>query len=122
MTVSVQPHYSVLKWEGGVAALRDFFPGALADPMNFVLFSTSGVHGSYATIEDIEESLRKYPDGPPKGEEPNDWYGNKLTILIVQPRIVCMRYGTVEVELDDIQFLKDLRLSSQIAVNYIGED
>lgn len=33
-----------------------------------------------------------------------------------------MRYGTVEVELDDIQFLKDLRLSSQIAVNYIGED
>lgn len=39
------------------AALRGMFPDAKADDMNFVLFSTSGVHGTYNTIEEAEKHL-----------------------------------------------------------------
>ncbi len=50
-------HYNTYSFDS-MAALREFFPNG-ADPMNFVLFSTSGVHGTYATIEEIEASLTK---------------------------------------------------------------
>ena len=55
-------HYSVLRLsggEGGMGALRAMFPNAVATEMNFVLFSTSGVHGSYELIEDAEKVLRE---------------------------------------------------------------
>lgn len=79
-------HYSIfslLKGVEGMDAIRKFFPHGVADEMNLILFSTSGVHGSYTTIEDIEEILNG------TSEETD----TELTFLIVQPRIVALRYG-----------------------------
>ncbi len=39
------------------ALLREWFPDGRADEHNLVLFSTSGVHGSYLTLEDARRSL-----------------------------------------------------------------
>ena len=110
-------HYSVLRLsggEGGMDALRDMFPEPVANEMNFVLFSTSGVHGSYEPIEDAENVLRNGPQDDEEGVP-------AITFLIVQPRIVGMRYGVCEPQnMDDIDFLKRLRASSKEAVCRIG--
>ncbi len=101
MTVHLQAAYSIdkLEPEKGMASLRQMFPEAEADDLNFVLFSTSGTHGSYLTIEDVESSLDT--------DEPE-----RLTVLVVQPRTVRMLYGNIEVTKEDVPFLKALRTSS----------
>lgn len=89
----------------GMQALRAMFPDATADPLNYVLFSTSGVHGAYYLIEDVHHSwCRGHRDEDAK---------RYVTFVIVQPRIVVMRYGncTPNSE-DDFAFLKRLRASS----------
>lgn len=57
-------HYNIYGMNTDVAMkmLKEFFPEGKANDLNFVLFSTSGIHGSYCTIEDIEESLIKHRD------------------------------------------------------------
>jgi len=120
-------HYNI--WtisKGGVKGLREMFPNAQANEMNFVLFSTSGVHGTYTTIEEIEQSLKKYgaePDflsGENEDKIPDDWHGTSLTTTVYHPRIIGVGYGNIKVALDDIEFLKSLRKSSWDAVRTIG--
>lgn len=98
----------------GMEALRSMFPTGEANDMNFVLFSTSGVHGSYTTIEDHE-------DKPMIMDDDGEILENKITFLIVQPRIVAMRYGNVSPKSpDDYEFLKRLRQTSWDVVSEIG--
>lgn len=106
------PYYSVMALAGdGMEALRQLFPDGKADEMNAVLFSTSGVHGTYCLIEAVEEDMQRA-----KREWPRD-----VTFVVVQPRIVCMRYGNVEPRTaDDIAFLKRLRDTSHAALATIG--
>lgn len=120
-------HYNI--WvisKRGVDGLRNMFPDAKANEMNFALFSTSGVHGTYATIEEIEDSLIKYGSDPDfmKDENdlpiPDDYHGPSLTVTVYHPRIIGVGYGNVEVTLEDIPFLKLLRQSSWDAVQEIG--
>lgn len=54
----------------GMAFLRAWFPNGEGDPMNLVFFSTSGVHGSYITIEQVEKGMKSYPSGIPDGDWP----------------------------------------------------
>lgn len=107
--------YSVLRLDDvsyGMAALREMFPTAQANERNFVLFSTSGVHGTYATIEEIEFDIKA-------GVSEEGF--NRLTFLIVQPRLVTVRYGICLPEtLDDIRYLKKLRETSSLEASLIG--
>lgn len=100
----------------GMDALRTMFPDGEADYMNFVLFSTSGVHGTYGTIEEAEAMIGrgfKYDDG--EDGTPS------VTFLIVHARIVCVRYGNCEpCTEEDIAFLKKLRASSWAVIPTIG--
>lgn len=105
----------------GMESLKRLFPDGTANDLNFVLFSTSGVHGCYTTIEQIEAGLERYGDDFDPGDDwPADWSGDTLTVLVVQPRIVCLRCGNVRVRKADIAWLKGLRASSQDAVMLIG--
>lgn len=106
----------------GMEALHEWFPHAEANEMNFVLFSTSGAHGTYTTIEEIEASLTKYGENPDFDDDgwPDDYSDNELTVLIVQPRLCTVRHGLIPVTLADIPFLKALRLSSWDVVRKIG--
>lgn len=105
-----------------MAVLRQWFPEGEANELNVVLFSTSGVHGTYTTIEEVESGLQKYGDEPDFGDDgwPEDWHGNEITILIVQPRVCTVRHGNVTVTLADIPFLKRLRESSHRELSKIG--
>lgn len=124
-------HYSVWHMDSnngrtdpvvGMESLRSIFPDGEATDLNFVLFSTSGVHGSYTTIEEIEEGLTRYGDDfePGNDDWPDGWHGRDLTALIVQPRIVCLRCGNIRVGISDIAYLKKLRSSSVDAMTSIG--
>lgn len=105
-------HYSVLHLRGpvcGMAALRAMFPDGKANELNFVLFSTSGIHGSYITIEEAATRISKRLNKIPSFMQ--------ITFLVVHPRLVCLRYGLCVPETkDDIIFLKMLRESSKEAV------
>lgn len=105
-------YYSVLRLNGdGMEALRQLFPEGEADELNTVLFSTSGVHGTYCRIEDVEEDMQRA-----EREGPRD-----VTFVVMQPRIVCMRYGTAEPKTaEDIAWLKKLRASSLRAIATVG--
>lgn len=111
-------HYSVMAKEKGVTgmdALRAIFPEAAANSLNFVLFSTSGVHGTSNTIEEAERALAGERDED--GEE----LCSEVTFLIVHPRLVSLRYGVCDpYNSGDIEYLKKLRQSSFEVMNKIG--
>lgn len=111
-------HYNIFSSSEADAldALRVMFPDGEANEMNFVLFSTSGVHGTYSTIEDAERAIAGEPD-----EDGEIDSAPSVTFLIVHPRIVCLRYGNCAPRTaEDIAFLKQLRASSIRAVAEIG--
>src|SRR5690349_13794870 len=102
-------HYNIWRIsQGGVKGLREMFPNAQANEMNFVLFSTLGVHGNYTTIEEIEHSLMKYGSSPDflrdeNGEKvPDDWRGTSITATVYHPRIIGVGFGNLEVTFEDI--------------------
>ncbi len=81
------------------------------DEENFWLFSTSGVHGTYVTIEEIERGLNE--------NDPDS--GTELTFLFMNPRTVTITYGTVDLTKEDIPLFKRLRQKSWDAVQKIGK-
>ena len=100
-------HYNIFSFNT-IDGLKSIFPDGKADEMNVCLFSTSGVHGLYTTIEELEDELKA-------GEELG------LTVLIIHPRLVSMKYGHLDdITLEDIPYLKKLRKSSQKALKKIG--
>jgi hypothetical protein len=113
-------HYNTFKVHSASAmkVLRDYFPDGKCNALNFVLFSTSGIHGTYTTLDEIETSLRKYGDRELAEDEdlPDDYHCPDLTFVIVQSRLVTMRYGEVAVTLSDIPFLRGLADSALAAV------
>jgi hypothetical protein len=73
--------------------------------MNFVMLSTSGVHGSYCSIDDV------------LGDDDDRDEDNKtITILIIQPRIVRMQYGNLHFKREDEPWLRALVESSIAAM------
>lgn len=113
--ISVPSHYSINKITT-IEDLKKLFPDGKCDELNFVLFSTSGVHGSYTTLDEIEDIL-KHEYHLLDGEDEN-YCENKLTVLVIQPRVVCMYYGHIEITEEDIPFLKSLMQSTKKAVEY----
>jgi len=109
--INIQSHQNISKLET-IKDLKTIFPNGEANDLNMVMFSTSGVHGTYSTIEELEEAIKTNDEG----YEGEYW----LTILVIHPRIVSMQYGSIEITLDDIDYLKKLRASSnEFLQNYI---
>lgn len=135
--------YALARGADGMAALRLIFPTAQAGEMNFALFSTSGVHGSYALIEDSERAWRAnrgLPLDPPYGANDDErerladrdeerrtdpdaeLFVMEITFLVVHPRLVTTRHGNVTPQTeDDWAFLRRLRETSWAAVQQIGK-
>lgn len=116
--LTVMPHYSVIRLGNGDPdaareELRTLFPDGEADEMNIAVFSTSGVHGTYTTIEEVEAGLGH----DPKSDE---YQGDTITLTVYHPRIVCLKWGNVRVTAQDIPWLKRLRETSWKAFASIG--
>lgn len=101
-------HYTADNQIKTIEELKQFFPNGKCNEINLVLFSTSGIHGTYQKIEDI------CFDG--SSEENTDY----LTVLVIQPRKVCMAYGEIKVSEEDVEYLKMLRKSSRDEFCKIG--
>lgn len=87
-------HYTMYKFSA-IGVLQEMFPESTCDSMNWVIFSTSGVHGTYTTLDDIERD----------GE-------GRLTVTILQPRKISIAYGEIEVTKEDVPFLRKLAQST----------
>ena len=89
-------HYSMYR-VNSVAALRELLGnGATVDwTLNWLFLSSSGVHGSYETLDEAAEYLAE-------GED------SSITVLLVQPRRVQVYYGHVPVRADDIPWLREM--------------
>lgn len=108
MTITVAPCQELWRIES-MEDIRNVFPTPSdVNTMNFIIFSTSGIHGSYLTIEAVEKSILD--------EDPSN-----LTVQIIQPRCVTLGFGSIPVELSDIPYLKELRKRSWDVMSKIGE-
>jgi hypothetical protein len=93
-----------------VDELEEYFQDFEADDLNFCLFGTSGVHGSYGSLKQLRKDCKKFGFGSDEGI-------GTITVLIIQPRKVCMIYGNVRVtSFEDIEKLEKLRITSAKAV------
>ena len=105
-------HYSIngVKEEDGMGTIRDYFKSIQdVNELNLIFFSTSGVHGSYTLIEEIE------------ADPVEDECEKNLTFLIVQPRLVSLTYGLcLPKTKEDFKFLKALREETWRQVVNIG--
>jgi hypothetical protein len=100
--IQIPAHYSVAKIES-LDELRELFTEATRFDLNWLVCSTSGVHGSYATLDQIEECLEGRGEYCHEADhEHDDW----LTVLVIQPRLVALRYGQIQITRDDIPFLR----------------
>ena len=80
------------------------FPNGVADGRNWIFLSTGGIHGSDNTIEDAEYILR----GEDPDEEPLPNGRTLITVLIVRPAACVLLWGEVQVNLDDLNYLRRL--------------
>jgi len=79
-----------------------------ADDLNWCFFGTSGVHGDNRGID-----LLFSHDDADSRENPDVDY---LTILVVQPRTVCLFYGKVAVRKTDLPWLRELAAETKAGV------
>lgn len=91
-------HYTIQKLESFADVRAVFTPGVQHD-LNWVFASTSGIHGHYWTIEEILANW----DAPE--DEDNGIPVKDITVTILHPRTICVRYGTVEATKEDLVFL-----------------
>lgn len=84
--------------------IRELFPNGIADELNWLFVGTSGVHGSYNKIDDVEYILR----GEDPEEEPLPNGRALITVLIVHPRRCVLRWGEVQVNMEDLNYLRKL--------------
>lgn len=101
--------------EKGMDLLKQIFPTGKADFMNFCIFSTSGVHGYYSVIEEMN-----FKGGPRTNQHDSNF--DLLTVQIIQPRLVKFYYGTIEVRRRDIEWLKVLRQTSWDVMHNLGRE
>lgn len=78
-------HYSHAKIQSMDDVYRVLDGGV--DELNWVFVGTSGVHGDYANLDE-------YPER------------DSFTVLIVRPRTVSCLYGVVEVDAEDVEWLR----------------
>lgn len=107
--LTMWPHYEIKKL-ASMDDLRESFPDDRTDyALNWLFCSTSGVHGSYTTLDDIEASF----DLP---EDHDDYVPPHLTVLVVQPRLVVVRYGDIEITREDVPWLRDVVARTLVGV------
>lgn len=99
-------HYQVFHTIKTINDIKNVFPEGEVDELNWCVFSTSGVHGTYATLDEIEQEIAD-------GEDTI----SDLTVLVIMPRMVKMLYGNIQVNEEDIPYLRKLANSSIESIN-----
>lgn len=87
------PHYKCIPLDG-MDHVRKLFPNGNADSLNWLFLSTSGVNGTFNTLDYIE---RHWSDD-----------SNYVTALVLFPRLCVMYYGEIAITESDIPYLRNL--------------
>jgi len=97
-------HYAILNLDN-MNQVRSIFDNGenISFEMNWLFLSTSGVHGTYTTLEEIEEKW-----GIEQDDYGEKYYLDSVTVLIVQPRLCTLWNGHVKIEKEDIPYLRNL--------------
>lgn len=102
--VKESAHYSIFEIEN-IDEIRtlfytDYKGQPISEPtvnsMNLLIAGTSGVHGSGVSLDEVEQGWDDEEEG----------YGHSVTLLVIHPRLVCLKYGDVEIEKSDIPWLR----------------
>lgn len=102
-------HYSIFALET-LDDVKRIFPDGKCNTLNWFYASTSGVHGSYRTLDDLE---KEWDDVDEESGKPY----RDITVQILMPRMVAVMYGSIEIEnKEDIQWLRNLVQSSLEAI------
>jgi len=94
--------YSQLQYYKSISGLTMDMIHAIFDDgpdyqLNWLLLSTSGIHGSYLTLDNLEADESLWQRG----------YAN-ITAMVFQPRIVRAIYGEIIITRDDIDYLRSI--------------
>ena len=101
-------HYTIYGFSS-IDDLKRIFPEGKANDLNWFVASTSGVHGTYSTLDEIEKSIHT----PVSEQKEDEYYPTELTCLIIMPRLVCLTYGCIEItKQEEIDYLRTLISSS----------
>lgn len=86
-----------------VKEVKSIFHEGYDPRLNWLFLSTQGNHGTYLTLDDIEEIIAgtSTKAGPVNGKF---W----ITVCIVMPRLSNLLYGEILVGPNDIDFLRDI--------------
>ena len=100
--VAATAHYHVFDGLKTIEDLKTIFPDGKADDLNWVFLSTSGVHGSYTTLDDLE----KDPDYADNIDENGNAH---ITVLVLHPRMCCIKFGHMDINVKrDSAYLRGL--------------
>ena len=112
-------HYSVCSLDD-IDDLKRIFPEGKCNTLNWFYLSTSGVHGSYTTLDDIEKGwdiVKKEGWDEEVDDWPEGYCGRDITVGVLMPRMAKVIYGNIELETrDDIRWLRELLNSSIEAI------
>lgn len=91
-----------------IQEVKELFPNKVASESRWLLCSTGGIHGSETTINDCEYIVR----GEDKDIDPLPNGKTYITVLIVEPKNCILRWGEIQVNLEDLSYLRNLIRSS----------
>ena len=108
-------HYHVFDALKTIEDLKTIFPDGKADDLNWVFLSTSGIHGSYITLDDLEKDSDC-------AECIDDEGNTHITILVLHPRMCCIKFGEMKINLkNDSQYLRGLVKSTVEEITKFAE-
>lgn len=95
-----------------IQEVRELFPNEIADEYRWILCGTGGIHGSDLTINNAEYIVRD-ESGVTR---PIGNARSFITVLVVEPGNIILRWGEIQVNLDDLNYLRKLVRSSLDAI------
>lgn len=102
--LSLSPTYRNIE----LRSMRDvkaIFPAGEADAHNWLFIGTSGVHGTGITLDQAAKILKRSEDAIAAPLVNGKTY---ITVLVVHPRLVVMKYGEILVSAADVKLLRKL--------------
>ena len=109
-------HYRVIKIDGTPDQQWDTIKNIFADgpdDMNWVIGSTSGIHGTYNSLDSIEKDWDEAA-AHPRHENHHQRY---FTLLVIHPRMVCLVYGHIFMRtLEDVKWMRQAITHSLIHI------
>lgn len=106
MSSMVELGWSTYEFEEirSIKELREIFPNEVADQWNWVLLSQKCFHGTSDTLDDIEKIILGAPDAKARPID-GKW---AITVLVICTRTTVIKWGYIDVGINDIEFLRKL--------------